>query len=77
MYLPKKDHLYLRTAETGAYKDKITCLGLLEHLWKKETHFTSLPILSLPHDINNNLEVVYSKPKYLKPYVHLISAHMT
>lgn len=77
LYAYTKESSSLRTAETGAYKDKITCLGLLKSLWKKETHFPSFPILSHPHDINNNFEVVYSKPKYLKPYVNFISAHMT
>lgn len=77
MHATKKAHLYFRIAETGAHKDKITCRGLRKSLWKKETHFTFLPILSNPPNINNNLEVLYSKSKYLKPYVQLISAQMT
>lgn len=77
MLSKKKAHLYFQTAETGAYKDKITRLGLQKSLWKKEAHLTLFPILSHPYDINNNPEVVYSKPKYLKPHVQLISAQMT
>lgn len=71
-----KAHLYCRAAETRAYKDNITCQGLQKSLWKQTAHFILLPVLSLPHDINK-LEVDYSRHKYLKPYVQLISAHMT
>lgn len=77
MHSTKKAHLYFRAAETGAYKDNITCWGLQKSLWKQEAHSILLLVLSQPHDINNNSEVDCSKPKYLKPYVQLISAHMT
>lgn len=43
----------------------------------RKAYFNLVPILSHPYDINNILEVVYSKPKYLKPYAQRLSAQMT
>jgi len=40
MHSAKKAHLCFQTGETGAYKAKITCLGIQKSSWKKETHFT-------------------------------------
>lgn len=78
MHSAKKTHQYFRRTETGAFKDKITCLGLQKCSWGKKKlislYSQSHPI---PMTFSNNPEVVCSKPKYLKPYVQLVSAQMT